>query len=204
MLASTWRPPMSSNTSLAPIRRRITVWLRRRSRSSTTFCSAIPEHHRHQEHCLALNLQQKKFDQAKDYFRKAIQVDPNDPEAYYSIAVIDWTQAYQPRMEERNKLGLKPEDSLAAKDKKVCQEVQTKNTPFVDEGMQMLNKAIELRPDYDDAMAYLNLMWREKADIECGDPAARTQDLKTADEWVDKTLAVKKAKAEKAGPRRYR
>jgi len=126
--------------------------------------------------------------------------DANDPEAYYSIAVIDWTQAYQPRMEERNKLGLKPEDSLAAKDKKVCQEVQTKNTPFVDEGMQMLNKAIELRPDYDDAMAYLNLMWREKADIECGDTAARTQDLKTADEWVDKTLAVKKAKAEKAGP----
>ncbi len=148
----------------------------------------------------SLYLQQKKFDQAKDYFRKAIQVDGNDPEAYYSIAVIDWTQAYQPRMEERNKLGLKPEDSLAAKDKKVCQEVQTKNMPFVDEGMQMLNKAIELRPDYDDAMAYLNLMWREKADIECGDPAARTQDLKTADEWVDKTLAVKKAKAEKAGP----
>jgi tetratricopeptide (TPR) repeat protein len=147
-----------------------------------------------------LYLQMKKFDDAKEYYHKAIDLDPNDPEAYYSIGVIDWTQAYQPRMEERNKLGLKPEDSLAAKDKKVCQEVQTKNTPFVDEGMQMLNKAIELRPDYDDAMAYLNLMWREKADIECGDTAARTQDLKTADEWVDKTLAVKKAKAEKAGP----
>jgi tetratricopeptide (TPR) repeat protein len=148
----------------------------------------------------SLYLQQKKFDQAKEYFRKAIQVDPNDPEAYYSIAVIDWTQAYQPRMEERNKLGLKPEDSLSAKDKKVCQAMETKNTPFVDEGMQMLKKAIDLRPDYDDAMAYLNLMYREKADIECGDPDARTQDLKTADEWVDKTLAVKKAKAEKAGP----
>ena len=53
--------------------------------------------------------------------------------------------------------------------------MKTKNTPMVEEGMQMLNKAIELRPDYDDAMAYLNLMWREKADIECGDPAARTR-----------------------------
>ncbi|HLH07878.1 MAG TPA: tetratricopeptide repeat protein [Terriglobales bacterium] len=148
----------------------------------------------------SLYLQMKKFDQAKEYFRKAIQVDPNDPEAYYSIAVIDWTEAYQPRMEARNKLGLKPDDSLAAKDKKVCQEMETKNTPFVQEGMDMLNKAIQLRPDYDDAMAYLNLMWREKADIECGDPVARTQDLKTADEWVDKTLAVKKQKAEKAGP----
>ena len=60
-----------------------------------------------------------------------------------------------------------------------------------------LNKALQLRPDYDDAMAYMNLMYREKADIECDDPGARSADLKTADEWVDKTMATKKAKAEK-------
>ena len=61
----------------------------------------------------------------------------------------------------------------------------------------MLQKALDLRPDYDDAMAYLNLMYREKADLECDDPAARAADLKTADEWVDKTMATKKTKAEK-------
>ena len=57
--------------------------------------------------------------------------------------------------------------------------------------MAMLQKAIDLRPDYDDAMAYFNLMWREKADIECGDEQARTEDLKKADEWVKKTMAIK-------------
>ncbi len=67
----------------------------------------------------------------------------------------------------------------------------------VEHGIDSLKKAIELRPDYDDAMAYLNLMYREKADLECGDAAARKEDLKTADEWVDKTLAVKKATAER-------
>ena len=46
-------------------------------------------------------------------------------------------------------------------------------------------------------MAYMNLMYRERADIQCDDPAARAADLKTADEWVDKTMATKKAKAEK-------
>jgi hypothetical protein len=46
-------------------------------------------------------------------------------------------------------------------------------------------------------MAYMNLMYREKADVECDDLAARAADLKTADEWVDKTMATKKAKAEK-------
>jgi len=41
-------------------------------------------------------------------------------------------------------------------------------------------------------------MYREKADVECDDLAGREEDLKTADHWVDETLRVKKAKAEKA------
>jgi hypothetical protein len=47
----------------------------------------------------------------------------------------------------------------------------------------------------------MNLLYREKADRECDEPDQRVADSKTADEWVDKTLAAKKAKAEKsAGP----
>ncbi len=145
-----------------------------------------------------LYLQMKKFDQAKEYYKKAVDIDPNDPESYYSVAVIDWTQSYQPRMEARAKLGMGPNDQL--KDKKVCEELRTKNMDKVAEGKQMLEKALQLRPDYDDAMAYLNLMYREEADLECNDPAARAAALKTADEWVDKTMATKKAKAEKATP----
>jgi tetratricopeptide (TPR) repeat protein len=147
-----------------------------------------------------LYLQMKKFDDAKQYYRKALEADPNDPEPYYSVGVIDWTQTYQPRMEERAKLGMKPEESLNAKDKnqkKVCEELKEKNTANIQDGIDNLNKALVIRPDYDDAMAYMNLMYREKADVECEDPAARAADLKTADEWVDKTMATKKAKAEK-------
>ena len=68
------------------------------------------------------------------------------------------------------------------------------------DGIQNLQKALEIRPDYDDAMAYLNLLYREARRYECDNPDARKADLKTADEWVDKTMATKKAKAEKAGP----
>ena len=148
-----------------------------------------------------LYLNMKKWDDAKKYYRMASEVDPNDPEPYYSVGVIDWTACYQPRMEERAKLGLKPEEHLSANNKdqkKVCQELKEKNTPSIQEGIDSLNKAIQLRPDYDDAMAYMNLMYREKADVECDDLATRTDDLKTADHWVDETLRVKKAKAEKA------
>ena len=142
-----------------------------------------------------LYLNMHRFEDAKTYYRKAIAIDPNDPEPYYSVAVIDWTQTYQPRMEERAKLGLKPEEPL--KDKKVCGMLREKNTDIIKDGIAMLNRALQLRPDYDDAMAYMNLLYRERADVQCDDPAARAADLKTADEWVDKTMATKKAKAEK-------
>ena len=144
-----------------------------------------------------LYLQMKKFSLAKEYYKKASEADPNDPEPYYSVAVIDWTQTYVPRQEERAKLGMKPDESLPARDKKVCATIKEKNTPNIQEGIDNLNKALQLRPDYDDAMAYLNLMYRERADVQCDDPSARSADLKTADEWVDKTMAIKKKKAEK-------
>ena len=147
-----------------------------------------------------LYLNMKKFDLAKKFYRMAGDLDPNDPEPYYSVGVIDWTASYQPRMEERAKLGLKPDENLNPKNKdqkKVCEELKVKNMPAIQEGIDSLNKAIQLRPDYDDAMAYMNLMYRERADVECDDLNARQEDLKTADSWVDKTLATKKAKAEK-------
>jgi len=142
-----------------------------------------------------LYLQMKKFEDAKDYYRKAIALDANDPEAYYSVGVIDWTQAYQPRMEERAKLGLRPDEPL--KDKKLCAKLRNQSESIIQDGLDNLNKALQLRQDYDDAMAYLNLLYREKADRECDMPEQRAADLKTADDWVDKTMAAKKAKAEK-------
>ena len=148
-----------------------------------------------------LYLNEKKWDDAKKYYRMASDLDPNDPEPYYSVGVIDWTACYQPRMEERAKLGMKPDEHLSAKNKdqkKACEELKVKNGPAIQEGIDTLNKAIQLRPDYDDAMAYMNLMYRERADVECEDEAARAEDLKSADHWVDETLRVKKAKAEKA------
>jgi tetratricopeptide (TPR) repeat protein len=145
-----------------------------------------------------LYLQMKKFDDSKKYYRMAADLDPDDPEIYYAMGVINWTLTYVPRQEVRTKLGMGPEDSLPAMHKGVCAEMKQKNTANVQEGIDNLNKALQLRPDYDDAMAYMNLMYRERADIQCDDPAARDADLKTADDWVDKTMATKKAKAKKA------
>jgi hypothetical protein len=148
-----------------------------------------------------LYLNEKKWDDAKKYYRMASDLDPNDAEPYYSVGVIDWSQSYQPRMEERAKLGLKPDEHLSAKNKdqkKLCEQLKEKNSGVIQEGIDSLDKAIKLRDDYDDAMAYMNLMYRERADLECDDEAARAADLKTADQWVDKAMQAKQARAAKA------
>jgi tetratricopeptide (TPR) repeat protein len=148
-----------------------------------------------------LYLNEKKWDDAKKYYRMASELDPNDAEPYYSVGVIDWSACYQPRMEERAKLGMKPDEHLSAKNKdqkKLCEELKVKNGPAIQEGIDSLDKAIKLREDYDDAMAYMNLMYRERADVECEDEAARAADLKTADGWVDKAMQAKQARAAKA------
>jgi len=148
-----------------------------------------------------LYLNMKSWDEAKKYYRIASDMDPNDPENFYSLGVIDWTVCYSARMEARAQLKLRPEEHLdpnQPEQRKICDELQAKNLSSIEDGISNLKKAIDLRPDYDDAMAYINLMYRERADVECYDAAARERDLTTADEWVDKTLATKKAKAKKA------
>jgi hypothetical protein len=102
-------------------------------------------------------------------------------------------------MEERAKMGLRPDEPL--KDKKVCAKLRDAAAPVIQDGIDNLNKALSLRQDYDDAMAYMNLIYREKADRECDEADQRAADLKTADDWVDKAMAAKKAKAQRAtGP----
>ncbi len=141
----------------------------------------------------------KKFEDAKQYDLKAIELDSNDPEPYYSIGVISYWELFTPLQEERAKSNLRPDEPL--KDKKLCAELREKDTPKLQEGLDNLNKAVQLRQDYDDAMAYINLLYRQKADRECDAPQDAAADRKTADDWLDRAMAARKAKAEKqTGP----
>ncbi|HVP44875.1 MAG TPA: tetratricopeptide repeat protein [Terriglobales bacterium] len=140
----------------------------------------------------ALSFQLKRFEEARQYQEKVIAHDPKDEAAYYTIGVIRWIESYQPRMELRSKLGLKPDEALILLPE--CGQVREANWDKVEAGIRSLSRALGLRPDYDDAMAYLNLLYHERADLQCGDPVAREKDLATADEWVDKTMQVKRAK----------
>ncbi len=141
----------------------------------------------------------KKFEESKTYHQRHIQLKPEDPEPYYWIGVIDWTLAFRGNGELRiayNKDNIKKQvkdtDPLPAA---VRAEYSSKYGGFVDEGIDDLKKAISIRPDYDDAMAYLNLLYRRKADmVESADERASL--LKQADDLVDKVKEIKQRRAD--------
>jgi len=144
----------------------------------------------------AVYLNTGKTEEAKQWQRKVTVADPNDPIAHYTIGVVDWRVAYKNAIQARQGIGLQ-DNGDPIKDKAVCQKLQGVNQPLVDEGIQELQKAVDLRPGYDDAMSYLSLLYRRKADLDCGDDAAHKADLAKFDEWRDKTMATRKANEEK-------
>jgi len=136
----------------------------------------------------------KQYDQAKIDEQKVISLQPNDAEANYTIGVIDWTQAYKNATTILGAAGLTDDGEGNVKmSKDVCAKLSTANTALVTEAMKYLSRAVEINPQYDDAMQYLNLAYRRKADLECGNDAARKADLAQADAWVQKATGARKA-----------
>lgn len=138
----------------------------------------------------------KMFEEAKEYQRKVIQVEPNNPEPYYWIGVIDWAISYPDNQSVRNDLKLL--DAAKPLPRRERQELAEKNSGVVEEGIESLGKAIDLRPNYSDAMAYLNLLYRQRADLQ-EETAAREEDIKLADSWMQKSLELKRAALQEEG-----
>jgi len=147
-------------------------------------------------------INEQGFADAKSYQEKHMQIKPDDPEPYYWIGVIDWTLAFRGngilRMDynknnvSNSKKQIKEDDPLPPA---VRAEYVSKYGTIVDEGITDLQKAISIKPDYDDAMSYLNLLYRRKADmVESADERASLQ--KQADDLLDKVKEIKQKRAE--------
>jgi len=133
----------------------------------------------------------KEFDKAKDWQKKVLAVDPKDPEAAYTVGVIDWTEAHENLL----KLNANNDDgvgNIKALTKNSCTTIQKENGSLVEEGLKYLNLAVENRPSYDDAMQYLNLIYRRKADVDCGNATAVKADVEAATDWSHKAMGTRK------------
>jgi len=124
------------------------------------------------------------------------------------VGVIDWTLAHQNVLNVLQSAGLQDDgEGNRAASPALLGEIKAQNFALVTEGLEYLTRAVDNRPDYEEAMIYLNLTYRRKADVDCADESAREEDLAQAKEWTRKAMEQRaageqkrKAQAEPAHP----
>lgn len=120
------------------------------------------------------------FPRALEYYRKRAEIEPKNKEAWYTIGVVCWDRAYHGGIMVSN------------------EERQV----VIDEGLAALHKALELDPEYFDALSYTNLLHREKAKAlqAMGQFREAGEQYLFADEFQKKALEVRKKMQDSAPP----
>lgn len=129
-------------------------------------------------------------EKSKQWYRNLIDAGYDKAEALYGIATIDYNLA-------ADKTGIDGENVENLTEEEIA-DVST----AVDEAIASLKEALELRADYTDAMEYLNLAYRERAELAGEDEEARNQWLKEADKLA--LLAVEKRRQQQREAERER
>jgi tetratricopeptide (TPR) repeat protein len=139
-----------------------------------------------------------KLEESKFLFKKHIHIAPKDPEPYYWVGVIDWTDSSKANHLLRAQFNDQAKENVLKDTDPLPQDLRLQYSkefgPAIDDGIDYMQQAMNLRPDYDDAMAYLNLLYRRKADT-VENLAERTQFLKMADDLIDKVKEIKTKRA---------
>lgn len=152
----------------------------------------------------SLYFNMKEFDLAEDWHTKRIELalaqtppDLGAAESYYTIGVIKWTESYEPRMGARAEMEMEPGEPGPLKDAERRQEIAATAVPAIEEGLDALQKALDVNPDYADAMIYLNLLERERADF--ADSAEEYEaHTEKANDWVEQALTTKRRLAQES------
>lgn len=115
-----------------------------------------------------------QIQKSRDYYVKWAQLDATNPTPLYTIGVLDWVVVY-----DKNNTSPKEEQLKA-----------------IEEGLSYLDKALVINPDYDDAMSYKNLLYRQQAE-RADNPQDQKKLTEMADEWFNKSMETRKKNAEK-------
>jgi len=140
--------------------------------------------------------QMKDFPKAQEWSRKVVELDPKDKGALYTLGVIPWIQFVAADREARIASKMRMEDPGPIKDPKDRAALKEKYWQALTDGIEYEKKALAVDPEYENAMAYMNLLIRYRADLD-DTKEDFIKDSKEADDWVQKSLETTKIKAER-------
>jgi Tfp pilus assembly protein PilF len=108
---------------------------------------------------------QNKYTDARQWYEKALEVNPRDKIALYSLGAIAWNEAYPAVQSARSRSGMASDEPRPIRNGRVRGEVRAKYLESVKAGMDNLSKALEVDKDYLDAIAYQSLTYRVLGDM---------------------------------------
>ncbi len=114
---------------------------------------------------------QGEFDKTIDAFRQQQQIDPKDPTVPYTIAAFYWEKG--------------------TKDRRLT---DPQKRQMADEGMKAVDKALQLKPDYIEALISKGLLLRLQAGL-TKDRAEYERLMKDAQGYTDRATALQKRRA---------
>jgi tetratricopeptide (TPR) repeat protein len=113
---------------------------------------------------------QGDFDKLIENIRKNIELEPQNPEAHYRLATYSWDKASRDfRLSDKEKMQI------------------------IMDGLTSVDKALQIKPDYVEAMTYKGLLLRTQALIE-KDPKKQQELIKEGTALSDKANSMRKAK----------
>jgi tetratricopeptide (TPR) repeat protein len=142
------------------------------------------------------------YEQAEQLLIKAREIKPNDPAVYTSLANFYNRQGdFEKTMEALHARAEKEPDNPEAfyiistyywdKANKDYTVPQPERVKFVQEGYKAVDRALELKPDYPEALTYKGLLLRQEA-LLIKDPARQQQLVKEADTYRDRAMEIQK------------
>ena len=114
---------------------------------------------------------QGHFDKTIEALEERASREPNNPEAFYTIATYYWDEAYR-------------DFKLKENEKKA----------YVQKGIEAVDHALQIKPDYMEALVYKNLLLRLQANLE-KDTSKQQMLIKEADKLRDRAQELRKQKA---------
>lgn len=143
-----------------------------------------------------------KFTESKKFHKKHIELAPDDADPYYWVGFVNWTISYRENERLRAAHNEKATKPIAA-DEPLPRAVRTEFAAccgaWITEGIEHLNKATSLKPDYASAYAYLNLLYRLRSDLMESEQDRQTC-LEFADALVESYKAIKQKELDRAKP----
>jgi tetratricopeptide (TPR) repeat protein len=117
-----------------------------------------------------------KFDQAIEVLERCASLDPSDASGYYKVATFFWDKAYR--------------DPLL---------MDAQKDAYADKGLEEIEKALKIRPEYWEAIITKGLLYRVKAQV-AKNPKQRQQFLEQAQTLQKQAMEMRKEQQAQGGP----